>query len=342
MASPPTTTTTVRVLSPAAHLLSPTRSASEAELAVRQTLAAALSPGSPSGSPSANGSRPAFSRKEDGTVSVPSVDGLEGEQRAALAGLWAARSELDSTAKLFLPSPSSSSVSSSAAASAVASALEDLSTLLADVQTVDTLVLSWQGVAYEGEELAFFSGKPAAELIGAAGSEEVVDDETVDGMVELWLVRFSRVLKRWRGRAGERARWAPTRRLARRRRPSARPARSLTEHLAPNQPPSYLLRLAPPPKTGPRSPPLALINRPRPVVLLPRPPLALPRPPPRRRPVARRRPLDPQGLLQHPPGLLCVRARARGEARQLFGPAACVSLSFPIRSSAKSPRASER
>jgi hypothetical protein len=199
----------VRIFSPSAHLLAPSRSAAEGALAIRQALASALA-----GSADPQGQEPpapSFTRSNAGSsssssntvvVRVPAEDVIAQEAaefRSLAPSATTTRPELDATAKLFLPLPASSSAGGASASSGAADgsgvvgvALAELAKLLGEgVDHVDTLILAWRGVAYEGEELGFFTNKRPDELIGAsaaASSADGVDDEALGAMVELWQV----------------------------------------------------------------------------------------------------------------------------------------------------------
>lgn len=197
--------TSVRVFSPSAHLLAPTRSATEGALAIRQALASALA-----GSADRQEQQPStasFTRTSVGDESgehavilrIPAEDVIAreaAELRLLAPSATTTRPELDATAKLFLPLPASlasseSSGSSNDGPSVVDVALDELAKLLGqDVDHVDTLILAWRGVTYEGEELGFFTDKRPEELIGASGTSgvESVDDEALSAMVKLWQV----------------------------------------------------------------------------------------------------------------------------------------------------------
>lgn len=160
----------VKVFSSSSHLLTPTKSQAEAHLALRSTLSSALSH-SPSDPPS-------FTSLSSEVV-VPSLEQLERESNEADLPL---RGELDVTVKIFLPSPSSSS--SADPVKLVREALKELEKTALN-GSVDSLVLAWKGIEYEGRELTFFSG-PKEEV-----KEEDVDQGVVEKLVEVWTVRSS-------------------------------------------------------------------------------------------------------------------------------------------------------
>lgn len=159
----------VKVFSSSSHLLSPTRSQAEAHLALRSTLSSALSH---------SASDPPSFTSLPSEVVVPSAEQLERESNEADLP---PSGELDVTVKIFLPSPTSSSVD---AVKLVSEALKELEKT-ALKGPVDSLVLAWKGIEYEGRELTFFSG-PKEEV-----KEEEVDQGVVEKLVEVWTVRSS-------------------------------------------------------------------------------------------------------------------------------------------------------
>lgn len=158
----------VKVFSSSSHLLTPTKSQAEAHLALRSTLSSALSH-SPSDPPS-------FTSLSSEVV-VPSLEQLERESNEADLP---PRGELDVAVKIFLPSPTSSADP----VTLVKEALKELGKT-ALKGPLDSLVLAWKGVEYEGRELTFFSG-PKEEV-----KEEEIDQGVVEKLVEVWTVRSS-------------------------------------------------------------------------------------------------------------------------------------------------------
>lgn len=297
----------VRVFAPSAHLLAPTRSAAEGALAVRQALASALA-----GAAETHGQEPAppsytrntastGSQKDAVVLRVPAEEVIAreaAELRLLAPSTTTTRPELDATAKLFLPSPASSTSSSSAASSsgadgssAVEAALVELAKLLGQgVDHVDTLILAWGGVAYEGEELGFFTNKRPEQLIGASGAAgaDNLSDEALNAMVALWQV-------------------------------SPMPVRAM--------------RLDSPGLTSAapldRLPGTAIVARTRPSfvrsdLVLAAAARSFPRPPRPERPATGRQPAQPPRLLPHPAGLLGLCPPGGRSARQQLGSIRCV------------------